>query len=67
MDKYHPDAEIIDRLGGVTALARTLGYSGKGAVQRVQNWKYRGIPEVIRLRRPDIFGQPPAADQAKAA
>ncbi len=59
--KQHPDAALIDRLGGPAALARTLGLEGKGAVQRVQNWKYRGIPEVLWLRRPDVFGPAPEA------
>lgn len=69
MDKYHPDSDVIDRLGGPAELARRLGYVERGAVQRVQNWKYRGIPEVVRLRRPDVFGPAPAndAEQARAA
>lgn len=56
--KYHPDANLIDTLGGPTELARKLGYETGGS-QRVQNWKYRGIPEIERLRNPDIFGPPP--------
>lgn len=59
MDKYHDDAKIIDALGGPTAVANRLGFSSTGSVQRVQNWKYRGIPEVIRLRRQDVFGPEP--------
>lgn len=64
MIKLHDDAELIDRLGGPSTLARALGFDEGGAVQRVQNWKYRGIPEVIRLRHPDIFGPPPAKRKA---
>lgn len=56
MSKYHPDSKLIELLGGPTAVAAMLGYDKPGSVQRVQNWKYRGIPEVIRLRRQDIFG-----------
>lgn len=73
MDKntteLHPDATLIDALGGPSAVARLLDFDKPGSVQRIQNWKYRGIPEVIRLRRQDVFGPAPAADpsQAKAA
>lgn len=57
MDRKHPDAELIRRLGGPTAVAERLGYDPKaGGWQRVNNWRARGIPEVIRLRRPDVFG-----------
>jgi hypothetical protein len=67
MDTQHPDAALIDRLGGPAELARTLGFDPKaGGVQRIQNWKQRGIPEVIRLRRQDVFGPPPAP-QSEAA
>lgn len=53
------DADIIDSLGGVTKLASQLGYDkARGGVQRVQNWKRRGIPAKVRLMRPDIFGAP---------
>lgn len=57
MDHKHPDAAVIERLGGPTEVARALGFDPRaGGAQRVQNWKQRGIPEVIRLRRPDLFG-----------
>lgn len=56
MDTRHRDAALIDRLGGSAHVARLLGFDPKtGGVQRVQNWKTRGIPELIRLRRPDLF------------
>lgn len=64
MSKFHPDAALIDRLGGPAVLARKLGF-GVGGVQRVQNWKYRGIPEIERLRNPSAFI--PSADTAEAA
>ncbi|KLJ02846.1 hypothetical protein WQ56_00765 [Luteimonas sp. FCS-9] len=53
---YHDDASVIEALGGPAELARKLGFELPRGVQRVQNWKYRGIPEIERLRRPDIFG-----------
>lgn len=64
----HPDADLIEQLGGSAAVAALLGFQGDGRVQRVQNWKYRGIPDAVKLRlryelRPDIFGEPPAATE----
>lgn len=53
----HADADLIDQLGGPSALAARLNFTGPFRVQRVQNWKYRGIPEVIRLRHREIFEQ----------
>lgn len=44
------DAEFIDKKG-VTNLARKLGMTP----QRVQNWKYRGIPARVLLDHPKIF------------
>lgn len=44
----HPDSQLIDRFGGATKLAARLGFSIKGGgVQRVQNWKERGIPASV--------------------
>lgn len=65
MDKSHPDARLIDTLGGPTAVSQLLGFDRRGGTQRVQNWKRRGIPEVIRLRRPDVFGDPPQREAAQ--
>lgn len=67
MSKLHADSELIDSLGGPAQLARSLGFHSQGAVQRVQNWKYRGIPEVIRLRHPEVFAGPAPDDQLKVA
>lgn len=50
--KTHPDAQIILRYGGATALARMLGLSSP---QRVQNWLVRGIPSRVKLEYPDLF------------
>lgn len=49
------DSELIDLLGGSTRLAERLGYIKAGGVQRVQNWKVRGIPARVKLERPDLF------------
>lgn len=49
------DSELIDLLGGPTRLAERLGYIKAGGVQRVQNWKARGIPARVKLDHPDLF------------
>lgn len=49
------DSELIDILGGPTRLAERLGYQKAGGVQRVQNWKSRGIPARVKLDHPDLF------------
>ncbi|MCU4491266.1 helix-turn-helix domain-containing protein [Acinetobacter guillouiae] len=45
------DKEKIEQLGGTTVVAEKIGYS----VQRVQNWKARGIPSKEKLKFPEIF------------
>lgn len=64
MDNLHPDAVLIDRLGGPATVAKALGFDPqRGGTQRVTNWKRRGIPELIRLRHPAVFAE---ADNATA-
>jgi len=48
------DKELIESLGGPAKLAARL----KCSVQRVQNWKERGIPPRVRLDHPDVFPLP---------
>ncbi|WP_370682240.1 hypothetical protein [Comamonas sp. GB3 AK4-5] len=51
----HQDAELISHMGGATKLAVRLGYDLKeGGVQRVQNWKSRGIPPAVERDNPWI-------------
>ncbi len=48
------DKELIEKLGGVSSVARLTGFS----VQRVQNWinpKRSGIPASVKLEFPEIF------------
>lgn len=52
---HHPDSALIDALGGPTALARKLGLLKAGSVQRVANWRSRGIPLAIKVAHADIF------------
>lgn len=52
----HRDSKLIDDLGGPTVLACKLGYDKKkGGVQRVSNWRYRGIPAAVILNNRHIF------------
>lgn len=62
----HPDAQLIDQLGGPAVLARALGFDMPKGTQRVQNWKYRGIPELMRLRYPSIFRSAPGEHREAA-
>ena len=53
------DAKLIEVLGGPAEVARMIGIYGQpGAVQRVFNWKKRGIPPSVRLMHLDIFPLP---------
>lgn len=50
MEETHPHAARIDALGGPTKVAAMLGIVDQpGAVQRVSNWKRRGIPTGVLL------------------
>lgn len=49
------DRALIERFGGPSKLAQLLGFSRVGGVQRVQNWKVRGIPSNVKLAYPDVF------------
>lgn len=50
------DRQTIDRLGGPAKLAELLGYDKTaGGVQRIQNWKKRGIPSDVKLAHPELF------------
>jgi hypothetical protein len=49
------DAELIEQLGGPTKLAQILGYEMPIGVQRVSNWRTRGIPAKVKVDRPDLF------------
>ncbi|MDE1179468.1 hypothetical protein [Paraburkholderia sp.] len=51
----HPDSQLIEELGGATKLAERLGYQARGGIQRIQNWKTRGIPAEVKLEHPELF------------
>lgn len=61
--EVHPDAQLIEQLGGPAVVARALGFEMPGGVQRVHNWKTRGIPPLIRITRADVFEPQPANDE----
>lgn len=63
------DAEIIEDLGGPAKVAKLLGYKPESGIQRVNNWKTRGIPATVRLSNLHLFGMPgdPALKQEQAA
>jgi hypothetical protein len=48
--QIHPDWALIQQIGPAN-LARQLGTH----IQRVQNWKYRGIPLRVRVDHPQLF------------
>ncbi|MDK4689665.1 hypothetical protein [Kingella negevensis] len=45
------DKQIIQNLGGASAVARLIGTSP----QRVFNWTVRGIPSKVKLEHPNLF------------
>ena len=49
------DAQLIDSHGGPAKLAEKLGWSESKAIQRIHNWKSRGIPAAVKLKFPLIF------------
>ena len=49
------DAELIEKLGGPARVAELLNLDKDGGVQRVHNWKSRGIPARVKVERPDLF------------
>jgi hypothetical protein len=49
---------LIDQLGGPTKVAKMLGWNEPGAVQRVANWRTRGIPAQVLLDHGDVLRPP---------
>lgn len=53
MDTY---INIIDELGGPKKVAEMLGILDEpGAIQRVGNWRRRGIPAKVLVDNPSFF------------
>lgn len=55
MNEIASDKDLIDSLGGAAKVAALLGLEKHGGVQRVHNWKTRGIPASVKISRPDLF------------
>jgi hypothetical protein len=51
----HPDSNLIDQLGGPAQLARQLGMTEQGSIQRIVNWRRRGIPLKVKVDHAAIF------------
>ena len=49
------DKQLIDALGGPTAVALKLGFKLPGGASRVANWRTRGIPPRVKLENPALF------------
>lgn len=49
------DRKLIEDLGGPAKVADLLGFPKYGGVQRVQNWKLRGIPDSVKVQFPGYF------------
>ena len=54
-DHVTRDRLLIEQLGGPAKVAELLGLRRDGGVQRVHNWRSRGIPAAVKLSRPDLF------------
>lgn len=56
MERSHPDAALIDAMGGTVKVARLCEVSP----QAVTQWRRAGIPRArrmyLRVLRPDLFG-----------
>lgn len=51
----HADWQIIQSLGGPAKVAELLGYDKRGGIQRVHNWRVRGIPPSVKIAFPALF------------
>ena len=49
------DAELIEKHGGPTKLAKKMALPEKWAAQRIHNWKTRGIPARVKLAYANLF------------
>lgn len=61
------DSEIIDALGGTTAVAKLC----EVAAPSVSEWRKTGIPKArlmfLRIARPEVFVESPRPDIGRAA
>lgn len=60
------DKELIESLGGPAKIAALMGLAGRaGQIQRIHNWKSRGIPAKVRLNFPELFPLPTVNAQSQ--
>lgn len=57
----HPDAILIEELGGPTAVSDLLNFEKPNGPARVANWQVRGIPAQVKVDHPEIFMRKAAA------
>jgi hypothetical protein len=55
MNKTLKHSEIIDALGGPAQISRDLGFNPESGIQRVHNWRIRGIPPKVLLDHKEYF------------
>lgn len=68
MSAMHKDSHLIDALGGPAKVAELLGFDkADGGIQRVHNWRTRGIPAKVKVDHPEIFLRHALAKPAPAA
>lgn len=49
-------SKLIEAVGGDAAFARLIGIAGDpGFIQRVNNWKRRGLPPAVMLEHQDVI------------
>lgn len=53
--KPHPDWALIEALGGPPKVMELLKWTKPGSLQRIHNWKDRGIPSKVKLEYQGIF------------
>lgn len=58
------DAELINLHGGPARLAEKLGWHESRALQRIHNWRTRGIPAAIKLKYQHLFLLPQSEQMA---
>jgi hypothetical protein len=62
------DSDLIDALGGPARMAERLNLKPeKGRVQRVHNWRTRGIPARIKLDHAALFAEMAARPRQPSA
>ena len=61
------DSQIIQNLGGATAVAKRLGFDLPDGARRVHNWIARGIPARVKLENSRLFNSKQAKTPASRA